>query len=586
MSFILDTAYEQWLLIWKSLLELVEPHLPEYLHWNELCWNFVFYLNEVRLMIHQNTRGLEHWEIVVNTITVCFYVFLFVELLRWTIPFIFFNRDGFFNVMKKGTFRVLRRMPFVKGKIQKSVDTAISELQNDLFDLQGQDYLNQLPKTGMSLVNLQEEIKKYKSLGHIEWSAGKVSGVVYAADSELDTLMREVYKEFIWTNPLHADVFPGVRKMEAEVVQMVSNMFHGGDKCCGVMTSGGTESIMMACKAYRDIALEKGITRPEIVAPYSVHPAFDKAAHYLGMKICHIPVDKDGRGDVKAMRKAINKRTIVLVGSVPSYPHGCIDHIEEYSKLALKYNKFLHVDCCLGGFLVAFMGRAGYQLPEFDFNLPGVTSISCDTHKYGYTPKGSSVLLYRNKDIRKYQYFCYPDWSGGIYASASMPGSRSGNIVATTWAALMYHGEKGYVERTRKIIEATRQMANGLEKIEGIKIMSPVDVSVIGFTSDYFDVFIMSAEMTKKNWHLTTLQFPSGIHIAVTMQHTKPGVVDEFVSDVRQIAKQLMKNPSQKAEGKAALYGTSQQIPDRSIINDICYGFLDTYYSCEAGLKS
>ena len=497
----------------------------------------------------------------------------------------FFNRNGFFSTVKKFMFRTVRRIPFVRDKIQSSVDLAIDELRASTFDMKGQECMKRLPKSGLTVERMKEEVKNYKTLSDVDYSAGKVSGVVYAADSDLDTLMTDVYREFTWTNPLHSDVFPGIRKMEAEVVQMVANMFEGDADVCGTMTSGGTESILMACKTYRDIGRERGIAVPEIVAPFSVHPAFDKAAHYLGMKIRHIPVDEEGRGSVKAMKRAINKNTIVIVGSVPSYPHGCIDPIEDFSKLALKYKKFLHVDACLGGFLVAFMGKAGYSVPPYNFTLPGVTSMSCDTHKYGYTPKGSSVVLYRNKNIRKYQYFCFPDWSGGIYASASMPGSRSGNTIATTWAALMYHGEKGYVDHTRRVIETTRAMTRGLEKIPGLKIMAPVDVSVIAFTSDDFDVFLLSAQLTEMKWHLTTLQFPSGIHIAVTMQHTKPGVADQFINDVKSIAKQLMKNPGQKAEGKAALYGTSQQIPDRSIISEICTGFLDTYYDCDAGVK-
>jgi len=584
-----DVLYENWLPIWESFLGTVEPHLPEHLHWNELCWTFVIYLNEVRLLIHDKTRGLENWEIVVNTITYCFYAFLIFELLRRVVPFVFCNDKGFFNMMKKLAFKTARKLPIIGDKIQAEVDKSIKEIEETAFTTKGQAYVKKLPYAGMTPNEVKSTIQeKYKSIGNDEWNEGFVSGTVYQANQELSDLMVDVYSQFVWSNPLHFDVFPDVRKMEAEVVQMTINLYNGDSRACGAMTTGGTESIMLACKCYQELGRERGIAIPEIIAPYSVHPAFDKAAHFFGFKITHVPVDKvTGRADIKATKKAISRRTILLVGSCPSYPHGCIDPMEDLAKLARKYNLYLHADCCLGGYLIPFMKKAGYEVPLFDFRIPEVTSISVDTHKYGFTPKGSSVIMYRNKDLRKHQYFTQPNWSGGIYASASLPGSRAGNTIATTWAALMYHGEKGYIETTRKVIECTRYMHEKIAAIPGIQIMAPVDVSVIAFTSDYFDIFMMSTELGERHWHLNPLQFPSGLHIAVTMQHTKQGVADRFVKDVREVASKLMKlPPGQKAEGKGAIYGLSQQIPDRSIITDITTAFLDTYYSCTAGFKS
>lgn len=585
---IADTLYENWTPIWESFLGVVEPHLPEHLHWNELCWTFVIYLNELRLLIHSKTRGLEHWEIVTNTITYCFFVFLLLEVLRKVIPFVFFNDNGFFNTVKQRVFKFARRLPFVGSKIQGQIDKVVEELEESGFTTNGQQYIEKLPSHGMSLSDISEEIKKYREIGNSNDAAegGFISGAVYTGDQELKDLMAEVYRQYSYSNPLHPDIFPDVRKMEAEVVRMCLNLFNGDENTCGVMTSGGTESIMMALKCYREIGRERGIERPEIIAPYSVHPAFDKACHYFDMKLTHVPVDKKtGKADVKAMKRAISRKTILLVGSVPSFPHGCIDPIEDLAKLAQRYNLFFHADCCLGGFLVAFMKKAGYHVPAFDFSIPGVTSISCDTHKYGFTPKGSSVALYRSKDIRKYQYFTQANWSGGVYAVSTMPGSRPGNVVACTWAAMLYHGEKGYVQTTKAIINTSRYIGSKLEKIPGVRLLSAVDVSVVAFTSDIFDIYLMSDELSSKGWHLNPLQFPSGLHIAVTMLHTKPGIADRFVKDIQNIATKLMKNPGQKANGKGAIYGMSQQIPDRSIIGEICTAFLDTYYSCSAGLK-
>lgn len=580
-----EFLYDQWIPMWEAFLGKVEPHLPEHLHWNELCWTFVFYLNEIRLWIHRNTSGLENWEIVTNTVTYCFYVFLLLEVLRRIIPVVFFNDDGFINMLKKKAFKVARKLPVIGPKIQDAIDDAMKQIEETGFQVNGNEYVKKLPFNGMSKDNVMKEIKTYEDIGGCAWKEGYVSGAVYS-DGALTELMTEVYRKYLWANPLHPDVFPDVRKMEAEVVRMVINLFHGDDECCGLMTSGGSESIMMAVKCYRELGRERGIEKPEIVAPYSVHPAFDKGCNYFGMKITHVPVDKKtGRADTKAMERAISKRTILLVGSVPSYPHGCIDDMVELSRIAKKRNLYLHADACLGGFIVAFMKQAGYDLPPFDFRLPGITSISCDTHKYGYTPKGSSVVMYRSKDIRKHQYFTQANWSGGVYAAASFPGSRPGNTVATTWACMMHLGEKGYVERTKLVVKTARYIGERIAGIPGIRLMANVDVCIVSFTSDVFDIFLMSDDLAKKGWHLNPLQFPSGLHIAVTLNHTKPGVADRFLSDIKSVAQVLMKNPGQKAEGKGAIYGLSQQIPDRSIISDITTGFLDTYYSVTAGLK-
>ncbi|XP_065654329.1 sphingosine-1-phosphate lyase 1 isoform X2 [Hydra vulgaris] len=588
MAIVSEILYDKWILLWESFLQTIEPHLPEHLHWNELCWTFVYYMAELRLFIHSKTRGLENWEIVVNTAMVCFGLFVVLEVLRILVPFVFFNDEGFFNVMKRSFFKKLRCLPFVGTKIQHQIDKTCKEIEETSFLTNGLPYVTKLPLNGLSPENIQSEIKKYKEInGDDCWMNGYVSGTVYSSDNVLSNLMTKVYAEYIWSNPLHSDVFPDVRKMEAEIVSMCINMYNGTPECCGMMTSGGTESILMAVKCYREIARERGIRYPEIIAPVSAHPAFDKACQYFGIKLTHIPVDKKtGKANVKLTKKAIGRRTILLVGSVPSYPHGCIDPIEELATLAQKYKIFMHADCCLGGFLVPFMKKAGFQVPAFDFSVAGITSISIDTHKYGYSPKGSSVILYRNKEIRSHQYFTQPNWTGGVYASASMPGSRPGSIIATTWAAMMYHGEKGYIESTRKIISTAKNIGTRIERIPGIKLMSAVDVSVVSFTSDIFDIFLMSNELKKKKWHLNPLQFPSGIHIAITMRHTKDGVADRFVNDIKEVAARLMKNPFEKAEGQGAIYGLSQQIPDRSIITEITTAFLDSYYSVSSGLNS
>ncbi|XP_046859969.1 sphingosine-1-phosphate lyase 1-like isoform X2 [Xenia sp. Carnegie-2017] len=568
---------------WERFLGVVEPHLPVYLHWNEICWTFVFYLAELRRHIHRWCRGLESWQIVVNTVLICLCVWLVSEILRWLYSWIFCQDEGFITRMKKVTFKMIRRLPFVKDKINAELSKTKNEMKA-LMNKGNEHYYTKLPNKGMGREVLLKEVDKYENMGKINWKAGRVSGTVYHGGKELTDVLSEAYKHFTWSNPLHPDVFPGVRKMEAEVVKMCVNMFNGGPQACGTTTSGGTESILLACKTYRDWAKEeKGIKKAEIIAPVSVHAAFEKAAAYFNMKLILVPVnEKTRKCDVRAMRRAITRNTALLVGSCPSYPHGVIDSIEEIAKLGKRYNIGVHVDCCLGGFLVPFMKDAGFSLAPFDFTVDGVTSISVDTHKYGFAPKGSSVILYNTQELRHYQFFVSTDWTGGIYACPTIPGSRSGGIIAACWAAMMYMGEQGYIDCTKKIIKTREYIEKGLRQIKGIFVYGEPEVCVVGFGSDNFDIFALGNELTENGWNMNSLQYPSGIHICVTMPITQSGVADKFIKDVKEATAKIMKNPKKKTTGGGAIYGMAQQIPDRSMVSELACSFIDSLYTTDA----
>uniref|UniRef100_A0A3P8QJG9 sphinganine-1-phosphate aldolase n=1 Tax=Astatotilapia calliptera TaxID=8154 RepID=A0A3P8QJG9_ASTCA len=486
----------------------------------------LLYLEEGRQQVNSRCAHLEPWQIIGVTVITT------VGAL-WVKGFLF-QQESLTSRIKKQCFRLIRKIPFVGGAIQSQLNKALDDMSASLFTLkEGMSYTTELPSKGLSQAKVMEKIKEYDTLNEVKWDKGLVSGAVYWGDESLTNLLVKVYGDFAWSNPLHPDIFPGVRKMEAEVVRMACTLFHGGPNSCGTVTSGGTESILMACKAYRDIAHERGVKHPEILAPVSVHAAFDKAAHYFGMKLVHIPLDKKTmKVDVKAMRRAISKNTAMLVCSAPQFPHGIIDPIEEVAKLAVRYNIPMHVDACLGGFLIVFMAKAGYPLAPFDFRVKGVTSISADTHKYGYAPKGSSVILYSDKKYRQYQYFVAADWQGGIYASPSIAGSRPGGIIAACWATMMYMGENGYVDATKKIVS-------------------------------------------------TAHKIKTDIHICCTVLHTQPGVADHFIRDVKEQVAIIMKNPKEKTTGMGAIYGMAQAIPDRSLVTEISRGFLDCLYSTE-----
>ncbi|XP_046885176.1 sphingosine-1-phosphate lyase 1 isoform X1 [Hypomesus transpacificus] len=540
----------------------------------------LLYLEEGKQLVNTRCEELEPWQIIGATL---------ISTLGavWLKGFLF-QQESLTSRIKKQCFQIIRKIPYVGTSIQTQLNKALDDMSVSLCTLkEGMSYTKQLPAKGLKHEEVLDKIKEYQSLNEVDWEKGKVSGAVYWGDENLTKLLVKVYGDFAWSNPLHPDIFPGVRKMEAEVVRMTCSLFHGGPNSCGAVTSGGTESILMACKAYRDMAYERGVKHPEIIAPVSVHAAFDKAANYFGMKLVHIPLDKKTmKVDVKAMKRAIGRNTAMLVCSAPQFPHGVMDPIEEVGKLAQQYNLPLHVDACLGGFLIVFMAKAGFKLAPFDFRVKGVTSISADTHKYGYAPKGSSVILYSDKKFRHYQYFVAPDWQGGIYASPSVAGSRPGGIIAACWATMMHIGESGYVDTTRKIIETTRSIKMRVSKIQGLFVFGDPEVSVVALGSDVFDIFRLSNALTSKGWNLNTLQFPSSIHICVTVLHTQLGVADQFINDVAEQVDIIMQNPNEKTTGMGAIYGMAQSIPDRSMVTEISRGFLDCLYSTEVAKTS
>ncbi|XP_011641639.1 sphingosine-1-phosphate lyase, partial [Pogonomyrmex barbatus] len=494
---------------------------------------------------------------------------------------IYIYYTGLLERGKKQVFKLVRYIPSIRDRINKELVSVNETFEKDVMErLKKASFIVRLPKNGLKNEEILNLINQSIHLGDYDWEAGRVSGAVYRTNNELAKLMGDVYTIASYTNPLHPDIFPGICKMEAEVVRIACHLFNGDKESCGTMSSGGTESILLACKAYRDYAREvKNIKKPEIVMPITAHAAFDKAAQYLNIKLRVIPVNPNSYTvSIQTMKRAITKNTIMLVGSAPNFPYGTMDNIEAISELGLKYNIPVHVDACLGGFLACFMDDAGYPLPPFDFRLPGVTSISADTHKYGYAPKGSSLILYRNKKYRHHQYTVTTEWPGGLYGSPTIGGSRAGGIIATCWATLMHYGHDEYVKSTKMIIETTRYIERKLRAIDGIFIYGVPATSVIAIGSNEFHIYRLSEALSAKGWNLNSLQFPCGIHICVTHVHTKPGIADQFIEDLKTELKIIMESRDTLVEGKLAMYGMSQSIPDRNIIGDFTKCFLDSMY--------
>ncbi|KAK8743596.1 hypothetical protein OTU49_001150 [Cherax quadricarinatus] len=532
------------------------------------------YLMLIQEYVNHLCEGKPAWEIILRTAGTTI-------LLIWVRNFLF-KDETLLERGIKAFFKLARKVPPVKSRIEKEIEKVTISMTNDFNKaINNSSYLTELPEKGWSPETIMEEAAKYAQFGKFKWETGCASGTVYNGNQTLTDLMTRIYGMSAWSNPLHPDVFPGVRKMEAEVVRMCCTLFNGDSKSCGCMTAGGTESIILACKAYRDYAINvRGIKSPEMLVPVSSHAAFDKGAQLLSLRIRRVPLDQvTMKVDMKAMKSMITRNTCMLVGSAPQFPHGIIDPIEEIAALGIKYNIPVHVDSCLGGFLIPFMEEAGYPLPLFDFRLKGVTSISADTHKYGYAPKGSSVVMYREDKWRHHQFFVTPDWQGGIYATATIAGSRSGGIVAASWAALVYHGHQGYVNYTRKIIQTAKKIEEGCRAIPGIFVYGKPDVSVVAIGSNIFNIYTLSDNMSKRGWNLNALQFPSSIHLAVTVLHTQPEVSDRFLKDIREVTENILKNPTKDDGDSAALYGMAQSIPDRTLVGEMAWCYLDAVYS-------
>ncbi|XP_067928778.1 sphingosine-1-phosphate lyase 1-like [Watersipora subatra] len=551
-------------------LKTLRMVVPGFKFFEDTLWHA---LEWMRMKVNGVCADMEAWQIVLLSAAL-------LLLAQWLWEF-FWCGEGGIAKLKKGTFRMARKIPYVKRQIAAEVSkTAHSMRQGFAKDLKpGMSFVRRLPTRGHSSAEVCALAEEYKSMDTVEINRGRASGTLYNGGEELTDLNARIYKMFAWTNPLHSEVFPDIRKMEAEVVKMCLTMFNGGPESCGTMTSGGTESIMLACKAFRDRAVNRGISRPEMVIPRSAHAAFEKACQTFNILARIVHADSiTMKVDVRQMEKLINKNTCMLVGSAPDFPMGMIDPIEDIAKLGIKYDIPVHVDACLGGFLIAFMEKAGFPLPLFDFRIPGVSSISCDTHKYGFAPKGSSVILYANNELRRYQFYIITDWPGGIYATPTLGGSRPGAIIAACWATMMYFGEEGYIRSTADIINTTRYIRDSLREIPGLFVYGEPLVSVVTVGSLDFDIFRLKSGLEELGWNLNALQFPSSIHLCCTLLHTKPGIADEFISDVRRCTAKIMANPAEKASGMAAMYGMSQTIPDRSLVGELVMEFLDALY--------
>lgn len=476
--------------------------------------------------------------------------------------------------------RPLRAMPGVERRLEEEYTAVLRELEPSLKPYRDLPSFSQLPPEGCTPEWVLRQLEALTAREESRWREGYVSGAVYHGGPAHIAFLNRVYVLFSQANPLHPDLWPSIARFEAEIVAMTAHMLGAeaaGEEIVGTVTSCGTESILLAMKAYRDWArAERGITEPEVVLPVTAHAAFEKASQLFGLRLVYVPVDEGYRADVRAMARAITCRTIALVGSAPSFPHGIIDPIPEIAALARARGIGCHVDACLGGFVLPWAERLGYPVPPFDFRVPGVTSISVDPHKYGYAPKGVSVILYRGRSLRRYQYFAATDWPGGLYATPTLLGSRPGGLIAAAWAAMVTMGERGYLEATRAILEAAARIREGIRRIPELEIMGD-PLWVIAFTSKSIDIYRVLEQMGRRGWSLNALQHPPAVHLAVTLRHTQPGVVERFLRDLEESVAWVRAHPEERGE-LAPVYGMAATLPFRGVVRDLLYRYLDLLY--------
>jgi len=497
------------------------------------------------------------------------------------------RRLGWMNPRLAATLeRLMRSVPAVRRMIDREYGKMMAELEGSLKPYR-QEFpaFSRIPEQGVDRNTILGEMRTLRAHEDSRWKEGYVSGAVYHGDPEHIEFLNRVYALNSQSNPLHSDLWPSTTRFEAEVVAMTAHMLGAGSvsgsdpeqAVCGTVSSGGTESILLAMKAYRDRAREKkGIRSPEMVAPVTAHAAFDKAARYFNIRMIRIPVGPDFRADVAEAAKAISRRTVAVVGSAPSFPHGMIDPIGELSELARRKGVGFHTDACLGGFLLPWAEKLGVPVPPFDFRLPGVTSISADTHKYGYAAKGTSVVLYRGLELRHYQYYTTSEWPGGLYFSPTFAGSRPGALSAACWAALVSIGENGYLEAARGILETASRIKAGIRSTPGLRVLGD-PLWVIAFASDEVDIYRVMDFMTSRKWSLNGLHKPSCVHLCVTLRHTQPGVAERFLEDLRAAVAHVRQSPGEKG-GMAPVYGMAATLPMRGLVGDMLKRYLDVLY--------
>ena len=459
--------------------------------------------------------------------------------------------------------------------------------------------MHSFPRKSLSVEEILSRLNKLSS-SDLDPFSGRMFGHTYDTGiEELRRLAWKAYELYLSKTMLDFTVYPSILELEREVVAAVASLMNADEGVVGNFTYGGTESIMLAVKAARDYFTKRNPGKtPSMILPVTGHPAFVKAAEYLGLKVIKVPVDPGTfKVDIEKVKEAIGSDTAMIVGSAPNYPVGVLDDIRALSDIAVDHGKWLHVDACIGGFVLPFLRKLGEPVPDFDFRLEGVTSISVDLHKYGYAPRGSSVILYRSKDYRLNQIFVHASWPGYPLVNTAVLSTRSAGPLAAAWATIHFLGEEGYLKLASMLLRARKAIVSGIREI-GLSILGEPEASIVAFTSDEVNPSLLANAMKKRGWYIQVqpgsraLRLPKSIHLTLSPVHEK--VARDFLKDLAEaveevkgqsppdvsgilqtITEQAQKagNVEQLLGGLAGILGISEgRLPeDLTLINELMY---------------
>jgi glutamate/tyrosine decarboxylase-like PLP-dependent enzyme len=409
-----------------------------------------------------------------------------------------------------------------------------------------------LPEVGMAKDDILAELRARKA-DDVDWLSGRCFSLVYDGGDEVRDVARAAVELYLEDNALNTRAFPSLGSLQSDILRACADLCHGPE-AAGALTAGGTESILMAVKAARERGrVERGVTEPEMILPASAHAAFHKAAAYFGVTPVVVPVDPEWRADVNRTADAVTPRTVLVVGSAPTYPQGVIDPIPELAEIARDAGASFHTDACMGGFVLPFAEQLGHEVPPWDFRVPGVTTISVDVHKLGYAPKGASVILHRTRELRRHQTFVFDDWLGGFYASPSMAGSRPGGPIAAAWAVLHRLGTDGYRALTAATLGAAARLTAGLRSIPGLAVLGDPRWHIVAFISDApdVDVFAVGDVLATRGWYLDRQTPPDSLHATVSAGNVP--VIDDLLAD---LADAVTTRRRRRAEDRSTDYAT------------------------------
>ncbi|GAB5030781.1 sphingosine-1-phosphate lyase 1 [Nannochloropsis oceanica] len=531
-----------------------------------------------------------------------------------------FRQKGFVGVYS-ATFKALRNLPgveiLIQSLVRREVEGAVRRLAKSESQITREAHrpMLRLPLEGISGEEILQQLEAlkaaerrssktgHKSLGYVHYDpeAGtqrlnahcqvllkafraleERSGVDVTGDH--DRLVEMAFAAFLSesTNPSNPALVPVIRKCENEVIAMTASLLHGDEEVVGSLTSGTAESILLTVKTYRDLARAAlpHITDPEMILPLTAHPAFIKAGHLFGVRVITVAVGPDKRVSLEAVEAAVTSNTILLVASAPQAPHGVIDPIPCLADMARELNVPLHIDAHLGGFMLPFLEKLGYDVPRWDFRCAGVMSINVDMHRYGYCIKGTSVLLYRNTDLRAHQFFTYTEWPGGVFGSPSLTGSRPGGNIAAAWASMMLLGESGYLALAKTTMDVTERLKEGIRGVGGLGLVAEPDMTCLAIVSrdPKVCILLVGDAMEEKGWWMERQQAPASLHLSVMPHHNE--VCDRFLLDLKTSVENVRRQGAAAltTKGKADIYGLVESMPDRSLLANFVVQLYNSTY--------